>query len=179
RGGRGDGRGEDSAGPAKWSPRATSRAPRGQGITGRLGAAVATTRGRPRSPSPARSPRRASAGTTPRSRPRCRRPPSRLPVSLVDLLAAEVRRHHLRVEDLRRGDGHDVGGEDGEVGPLARLEAAHLVLHEGGVGGVEGETAEGLLAREPLVRVPAAGRPALGVLAGDGGVEAEEGVDAL
>ena len=69
--------------------------------------------------------------------------------------------------------------EDHEVGALAGLDAAHLVLHERGVGGVEGEPAEGLGARERLVPVPPAGRGVGGVLARDGGVEPEERVDAL
>ena len=85
----------------------------------------------------------------------------------------------LGVQELLGGHLHDVLGEYDEIGEFARFQRAQIGFLIGGVGGVEGEAAEGFVAGHPLVVLPAALGPVVGILAGDGGVKALDGIDVL
>src|SRR5262245_4872797 len=64
----------------------------------------------------------------------------------VDDLAGDYGCDHLCVGDFLRRAGQDVAVEGDEVGPLSDFQGTEVVLAEGGVRGVEGEGAQGLLA---------------------------------
>ncbi len=74
---------------------------------------------------------------------------------VVDDFPIDDRHGALRVQDLRRGNFHDVVGEHGKIGQLARLDGAASVFFERGVGGPNGEHFQCLLARHGLLGMPA------------------------
>ena len=91
-----------------------------------------------------------------------------------DLLPRHVRRDHLDVVDLAFRDLEVIAVDEDEVGPLARLQRAGRVLHVRGVCGIGREQAQRFLARQLLLRIPAARRAAIAILARDGCVQAVE-----
>ena len=76
------------------------------------------------------------------------------------------RDHDLGREQVVGLGLEQVAIDDRQVGAEARLEDAQAILGEGREGGAGGEAAEGLLEREPLLGVPAAGGLSLRRLAG-------------
>src|SRR4051794_28736238 len=70
----------------------------------------------------------------------------------IDLLAADERLRHLHRQQLLRRKGQRIAVQDDEVGELARLERAFLVLIPAQEGRVEGVHADRLLDRHALFR---------------------------
>ena len=73
-------------------------------------------------------------------------------------------------------DRQHISREDYEVGVLSNLQRAGLLFHERGVGGVFRVVTEGGFHGDAVFGVPAAFGGALGGLAGDGGVDAQQHV---
>ena len=95
----------------------------------------------------------------------------------VDGFAVDYGAEDFGVEELLGGGGGDVAVEDDEVGEVAGFEAAFHFFAELGEGGGLGVGVDGFVERDLLLRLEGLG--AGFVLAGDGGVEATEGVDEL
>lgn len=81
---------------------------------------------------------------------------------------------HLGLQDLVVGNGEDVFGEDGNVGEASGCEGTFGSFFESGVGIGGGVGAEGFEAGEALGGIEGC---TVFEAAGDGGVEAGEGVD--
>src|ERR1700678_180555 len=81
------------------------------------------------------------------------------------------------VKELLRRCGGDVAVEDNEVGEIAGFESAFYVFAKFSVGGGLGVGVDGFVERDFFLGLEGLG--AGFVLAGDGGVEAAEGIDEL
>src|SRR3990167_262901 len=92
-----------------------------------------------------------------------------------DDLAADDGHHRLHVQDVTFGDDHQVAVEDRKVGKLAGLDGAEIGVLKGGIGRTCREQAEGLRAGQRFFWVPALAGEAFQVLAGDGGIEFDQG----
>ncbi len=86
-------------------------------------------------------------------------------------LAADHGHDRLGTRDLRLRNRHPVRREHAEVGQLAGLDAAALLLLERRVSRVPGQDRERLFARQALVEAPVGARKALERAARDGRVE--------
>ena len=95
----------------------------------------------------------------------------------VDYIAVDDGVQDFGVEELLGGGGGDVPVEEDEVGEIAGLEAALLVIAELGEGGGLGVGVDGLIEGDLLLELEGHGTGF--VLTGDGGVEAAEGGDGL
>ncbi len=93
----------------------------------------------------------------------------------VDGFSADDGAEDFGVEDFGGGGGEEVAVEDDEIGEEAGLEAADAGFAEFGEGGGLGVGVDGLPDGEALFGVEGLG--AGFVLAGDGGIEASEGID--
>src|SRR5437763_14512611 len=78
----------------------------------------------------------------------------RINSALIDNFAANDGHDALRLQNLRRGNFHDVVRENGEISEFADFDRAFVVFFESGVGGVDSKHLQRLLARDGLLGMP-------------------------